>query len=364
MNGVYIGALSGTSMDAFDAAAVRFPESGNVELLAAASDEMPPRLRERMIALQCKDVRTPQQVTAEHAELGRAFAKTVARLIRNKLEGEPVRAIGLHGQTLRHRPCAAPPFTLQIGDPHVVAKTTRCIVVSDFRQSDLAVGGQGAPLAPAFHRAFFSKAGEARAIVNIGGISNVTRLESDGVASGFDCGPGNVLLDAWVRRHGNEAYDRDGAWARSGVCDKALLARLVEDDFFRRTPPKSACATDFGLAWLERYEADRYAPEDVQATLVELTATCIVTAVSAHSPSSARVFVCGGGVHNNFLMERLRALLKMPVESTQAAGLNPDWVEASGFAWLARRCLSDKATDLTGVTGAREPAVLGRIYRN
>ncbi len=362
---VYIGALSGTSMDALDVAAVRFsPQArARVELLACASEAIPENLRDCVRRLQRENAATIEQAAAEHYALGRLFAGAVTRLLEKLLNGETVRAVGLHGQTVLHRPDADPPFTLQIGDPGVVAARTGCAVVSDFRQSDLAAGGQGAPLAPVFHRVFFAEAGETRAVVNVGGIANVTVLEGGGRCTGFDCGPGNVLLDAWTQRHRGETYDRDGAWARSGVCDEALLARLLDDEFFHRAPPKSACATGFGRAWLEHKIAGAApAPANVQATLAELTARCIFDAVAARC-APARVFVCGGGAHNGFLMERLQALFDVPVADTQAAGLAPEWVEAAGFAYLAQRRLAGEKTDLRGVTGAREAVVLGRIYR-
>lgn len=371
MRDVYIGALSGTSMDALDVAAVRFPppnqsrqNGGRVELLADVNREIPQTLRDRLLALQKQNVTTLQQAADEHETLGRLFADAIKHLIRRHLPDDAVRAVGLHGQTLLHRPGDDPPLTLQIGDPRVVAEQTGCDTVSDFRLSDLAVGGQGAPLAPVFHDAFFSQAGKTQAVVNVGGISNVTWLESDGGYSGYDCGPGNILLDAWNRRHRRGAYDRDGEWARSGVCDESLLARMLEDEFFTRRPPKSACASGFGPAWLESKmpPRKRLKPEDVQASLTELTARCIADAVQARPQAPARVLICGGGAHNGYLMERLRALLAAPVEDTRAAGLSPDWVEAAGFAFLARRRLAHEATDLRSVTGARKPAVLGVIY--
>ncbi len=367
MKSVYIGALSGTSMDALDVAAVRFsprPEI-RVELLACRSEAMPQGLRESIRRLQERNATTLQEAAAEHKALGELFADAVARLIEKDLGGETVRAVGLHGQTVLHRPCAEPPLTLQIGDPNVVAARTGCVTVSDFRRSDLALGGQGAPLAPAFHRAFFGRTGENRTVVNIGGVSNITRLESDGGYSGFDCGPGNILLDLWVRRCRNQAYDRDGAWARSGAYSEPLLTRMLDDPFFRQTPPKSACATDFNIAWLEQKIAQSGAisPEDVQASLVELSARCIADAVNAHLPTPARVLICGGGAHNGYLMERLQTMLKMPVADTHTAALSPDWVEAAGFAYLAQQRLRGEATDLRPVTGARKPAVLGAIYR-
>ena len=388
-NGVYIGALSGTSMDTLDVTAVRLPSRNDslqnkIELIACTNQAFTAGLRDDLLQLQAEETTTLTQATArsaaEHAALGQLFADAITQLIQTKLSGETVRAIGLHGQTLLHRPNASPPFTLQIGDPKIVAAQTGCTTVSDFRQSDLNAGGQGAPLAPAFHHVFFAQndqpdtqssrqadqhdGGETRVIVNIGGISNLTQLEKGGGYSGYDCGPGNILLDAWTRRHLNEAYDHDGAWAHSGNCNDALLARMLDDEFFTQAPPKSICATYFDLAWLQKKIAGdpSISPADVQASLVQLTAQCIADAINLGSPAPARVFICGGGAHNRCLMEQLQARLKMPVNDTRTLGVSPDWVEAAGFAYLAQRRLNNEATDLCSVTGACQPTVLGTIY--
>ena len=366
--GVYIGALSGTSMDALDVAAVRFsPWTATrvkPELLACANEAIPESLRDCIYQLQQENASTITQAEGEHYALGRLFAGAVSRLIKKLPEHETVRAVGLHGQTVLHRPYDDPPFTLQIGDPSVVATQTNCTVVSDFRQYDLAAKGCGAPLAPVFHQAFFAETGETQSVVNIGGIANITLLEGDKLYSGFDCGPGNILLDTWTRSHCNRPYDRDGAWAQSGTCDEALLSRFLEDEFFSRPPPKVACATDFSLAWVDQKLAGNViAPENVQATLTELTARCIADAVSAFRPPPVRILVCGGGIHNRCLVGRLKTLLKVPISDTQAAGFAPDWVEAAGFAYLAGCCLDNKKIDLRNVTGAHEPVILGKIYR-
>ena len=368
-SGVYIGALSGTSMDALDVAAVRFSSRAHAqvrtELLACANEAIPESLRESIFRLQRGNAVTAGQARDESHVLGQLFADAISRVTLKLPEDKNVLAIGLHGQTVLHRPDSDPPFTLQIGDPGVVAEQTRYPVVSDFRQSDLAAGGQGAPLAPAFHSAFFAEADTVRAVVNIGGIANVTVLDGSNNYSGFDCGPGNILLDSWARRCLDKAYDHLGAWAESGICNKALLARLLDDEFFTRAPPKSTCTSHFNLAWLEQKIAgEKISLENIQTTLTELTARCIADAVTSSTSRLhlEHVFICGGGVHNHFLVKRLKALLEAPVTDTRAMGLSPDWVEAAGFAYLAKRFLNNEKTDLQNVTGAREAVTLGEIY--
>ena len=369
-NDIYIGALSGTSMDAIDVAAVRLPVphrgsiSGNIELLAYADTEIPQRLRRRIRQLQKKDVTTPAQAAPEHHSLGQLFADAVKCLVERQLNGDDARAIGLHGQTLLHRPHASSPFTLQLADPQLVATQTNYAVVSDFRQSDLAVGGQGAPLAPAFHQALFARSKHCVAVVNIGGISNVTHLDGDRDYSGYDCGPGNILLDAWIKQQRDADYDHDGDWARAGTCDPALLEQLLDHPFFKQTPPKSACATMFGMDWLKQQLAASAAlpAQDVQASLLELTACCIADSIHSLAPAPEEILVCGGGAHNRYLMERLQTLCKMCVRDTQAVGVPARQVEAVGFAYLAQRRLHHIKTDLRRVTGAREAAILGTLY--
>ena len=368
MKDIYIGALSGTSMDALDIAAVRFSlqDSLNIELLAYTNKVIPEDLCQRIHQLQQKKTHTLQQAAQEHKKLGQLFSQAITQLVEENLDRKTIGAIGLHGQTILHRPKEKPPFTLQIGDPNIVAKQTGFVTVSDFRQSDINNGGQGAPLAPVFHKVFFSKINKSLAVVNIGGISNITWLEKNGDYSGYDCGPGNILLNAWIQKHRNKSYDDGGEWARSGICNEQLLTRMLDDDFFKQAPPKSACATNFSLRWLkEKMPADnQISPKNIQSSLIELTARCIVNAVKDHSPAPERVLVCGGGTHNRYLIERLQNLLEVPIADTQAIGLPPDWVEAAGFAYLAQQRLNDKLIDLRSTTGARKPTTLGTIYRN
>ena len=352
-------------MNTLDIVAARLPDRYPrcPDLIAFAQEAMPEQLRQRILALQKKKITALEQLMHEHKLLGKLFAQIITRVIKKHLDPENVAAIGLHGQTLLHRPEANPPFTLQIGDPRTVAEQTRCTTVADFRQADINNGGQGAPLAPAFHQAFFAKPGQTLAVVNIGGIANITWLESDGKYRGYDCGPGNILMDAWTRRHLGEPYDHEGNWARSGTIDEALIARMLDDEFFRKKPPKSACATYFDLAWLERKAGadSRISPENIQANLAELTARCIADAVRADTPPD-RIFLCGGGTRNTYLVERLQALSEVPVDDTQAAGLHFDWVEAAGFAYLAQQRLNNVEMDLRATTGTKKKALLGTIY--
>ena len=303
------------------------------------------------------------------ARLGRAFAQASrALLTRAGIPPEEIAAIGSHGQTVRHLPEPPVRNTLQIGDPNIIAEETGITTVADFRRRDLAAGGQGAPLVPAFHRAAFGLAGEYRVVVNIGGIANLTLLPpgEDCRVTGFDCGPGNLLMDAWATRHLRAPMDRAGRWAASGNVHQALLNRLLEDPYFRRPPPKSSGREHFSAVWLEAVLNPltvQPSAADVQATLCELTATSIAGAIREHAPDAGRVLVCGGGIHNDHLMERLRRHLEdLPVCSTADHGMDPDWVEAAAFAWLAQQTLAGRPGNLPAVTGAEREVILGGIY--
>ena len=362
----YIGLMSGTSIDGIDAALVSIPLNGRLTLLASHQHPFPAALRNSIQALMLPG---PDEIEREgelDVQLGRLFADAAKTLLaKSGVSASSIRAIGSHGQTIRHRPHAAYPFSRQIGNPSVVAEETGITTVADFRARDLAAGGQGAPLVPAFHQWFFRKPGGNRAIVNIGGIANITWLPATdgGLVLGFDTGPGNTLLDQWVARHRNEPYDRDGAWAASGRVQNDLLARLMADDYFAKAPPKSTGREHFNLAWLEQQFAGKLAPEDIQATLAELTAASIAQGLKSLPEKIDEIYICGGGHHNRHLLARLHAQLPgMPVASTETLGLDPDWVEAAAFAWLAHQTLAGHAGNLPSVTGARHPVLLGGIY--
>ena len=299
--------------------------------------------------------------------MGDLFAEAALALINEaKLCPDEIRAIGSHGQTIAHHPRAPFPHTVQIGDPNVIAERTRITTVADFRRRDLAAGGEGAPLACAFHLAAMSQPGRERSVVNIGGIANISVLPAAGEVTGFDSGPGNTLMDGWARQHLGLGMDRNGAWARTGRVDETLLARLCSDPYFSKAPPKSTGREYFNLRWLEghlRDDARTVPPEDMQSTLCALSATTIAHGIENFANSSAEVLVCGGGAHNRSLMDALRQRLQpRSVETTAVVGIGPDWVEAATFAWLAQQTLAGAPGNLPSVTGARRPVVLGAIH--
>jgi anhydro-N-acetylmuramic acid kinase len=362
----YIGLMSGTSVDGIDAALVTIPVNGKLALLATHQHPLPATVRDAIQALMQPGPNEIEREGELDVQLGRLFAvATHALLAKSGVGASRVRAIGSHGQTIRHRPHAPYPFSRQIGNPSVIAEDTGITTVADFRARDLAAGGEGAPLVPAFHRWLFRKPGVHRAIVNIGGIANITWLPAseNSAVLGFDTGPGNTLLDQWIARHHNEPYDRDGAWAASGHVQKDLLAQLLADAYFANAPPKSTGREHFNLAWLERQLAGKLAPEDIQATLAELTAASIAQGLKLLPEKIGEIFICGGGSHNRHLLARLRALLPgIPAATTAILGLDPDWVEAAAFAWLAHQTLAGHTGNLPSVTGARHPVLLGGIY--
>ncbi len=356
---IHVGLMSGTSMDGIDAVAATFADGG-VELLRNHHHPWPSGLRER---LREAAAQVPLS-TGELAELDSAAGEVLAEaalVVLDGLDGE-VQAIGSHGQTLAHRPAGRPPSTLQIGNPAIIAERTGITTVADFRRRDLAAGGQGAPLVPAFHEALFRSTERHRVVLNIGGIANITCLPShlEEPVTGFDTGPGNCLMDAWVRQQTGQAMDENGRFAASGEVSPTLLEYLLADAYFRQPPPKSTGTEYFSLDWLSaRLPAEPIAAADVQATLLELTARSIAAAIDQRTE---QVLVCGGGAHNPLLMQRLDALLPCPVVSTAVVGLPPDWVEAAAFAWLARQTLAGRAGNLPAVTGATGPRILGAIY--
>lgn len=365
MTDYYIGLISGTSMDGIDAALVHFDQS-SVIFLQARGYHYPAELRSRLL----RAVREPQHCTVDEVgELdrwtGECFRDAAVAILKDAgIDENEVRAIGSHGQTLRHQPEKPHPYTMQIGDPSVIAAGTGITTIADFRRADVARGGQGAPLTPPFHEWLFRDPDRNRVVLNIGGIANITVLPSGPAdATGFDTGPGNTLLDAWIRRHRGDSYDKDGAWAASGKPDPALLDRLLADPYFRLAPPKSTGFEYFNLAWLDAVVVDGLDPADVQATLCALSAESIAMALQTAAPYTTEVLVCGGGVHNRELMSQLEtALPDAEFKSTSTIGLDPDWVEAAAFAWLAMRTLHGLPGNLPGVTGASEAAVLGAIY--
>jgi anhydro-N-acetylmuramic acid kinase len=354
--------MSGTSLDGIDAVAVAFSDSGVAQLLGHHHLHYDDALRAECLALN-----TPCDGELERAALlanvlSRHYADAVRQLLElTGLPAKQVRAIGCHGQTVRHRPDLG--YTLQLVNPALLAELSSIPVVADFRSRDLAAGGQGAPLVPAFHAAAFQHPEIHRIIVNIGGIANLTDLPPQGPVSGFDCGPGNLLLDGWANRHLGSPYDDGGRWAQSGIPIPELLDDLLATPFFSGAPPKSTGRDLFNLSWLERFLSPVQQAADIQATLLELTACGIGDALGAYCQGAREVYLCGGGAHNTALVQRLKQRLPaLRWKTTDALGIPVDQVEACAFAWLARQALDGKTGNLPEVTGARGARVLGAVY--
>ena len=353
-------------MDGVDAAIVRFADN-SCETIGTQKFAYPESLRSRLIsAIQDADTCTIDEFATLDILVAECFRDAVHDLLASlSLTASDIAAIGSHGQTLRHQPDATPPFTVQIGDPNHIASGTGITTVADFRRRDVAEGGQGAPLAPAFHQWLF--AGESdRVVLNVGGIANITCMPTNGKVCGFDTGPGNTLLDAWNHQHNLTPFDEDGNWSAGGTVLDDLLEDCLDDDYFRAPAPKSTGFEYFNLRWLaEKLGPDNTAdPRNIQSTLCELTASTIAAAIKEQCTSTVSILVCGGGVHNRDLMSRLeRKVAPAKCESTASHGLDPDWVEAAAFAWLARRTLKGLTGNLASVTGAKRECILGGIYR-
>ncbi len=364
---LYLGLISGTSADGIDVALATFdPEPKLVASLVVA---YPARLRQRILKLAQGDgMIALDELGALDVEIARSFAEAALALLqREGIPASSIAALGSHGQTVRHRPLGPTPYTLQLGDPNLIAENTGITTVADFRRRDMAAGGHGAPLAPAFHAAMLKRDGSTRVVLNLGGIANITILSGDPTAplGGFDTGPASCLLDAWTDQHLSQPFDRDGAFAASGTVNCTLLERLLAEPYFHEPPPKSTGREVFHLTWLQTLlRGLAIAPNDVQATLVRLSAQSIADAIRAHAPDAREVFACGGGVHNPVLMTAIaEALSPIRVANIATIGIDPDYVEAMLFAWLARERMHGRAIAQIGtVTGARGARVLGGIY--
>jgi len=352
--------MSGTSLDGVDSVLVEL--QGRPVLLGAGFLPFPKTLKAVLLALHETSGNELHRAALAGIELSKLYAKAVDRLLeKHGVNALAVSAIGCHGQTVRHRPGAG--YSLQLGNPAWLAEHMGIAVVADFRSRDIAAGGQGAPLVPAFHAAVFRDSRRHRVIVNLGGIANLTDLPRKGPVTGFDTGPGNVLLDAWTRERFGLEFDRGGALAARGRPVASLLKRLLADPYFRRSPPKSTGRDRFGFDWLRRFGVARHRAEDVQATLAELTACSVAKAIARHCPGAEEIYLCGGGVRNHDLVMRItRALPGVEIASTERLGIHPDWVEAMAFAWLAQRSLKRQTGNVPEVTGAKGPRVLGAIY--
>lgn len=362
---LFIGLMSGTSLDGVDVALVEFHERQQPHVLQTHFLAYPPELRTQILALQHPTENELETTALMGNRLARLYADAVNQLLAiAKLNPSEVSAIGSHGQTIRHRPELG--FTLQIGNPALLAELTGIAVVADFRSRDIAAGGQGAPLVPAFHKAIFAHPQLNRAVINIGGIANITYLSSHSDIIGFDSGPGNMLLDAWIKQHKNLHYDANGAWASTGQLIAPLLSAMLAEPYFALTPPKSTGRDLFNDAWLKQHLANNhYRPQDVAFTLVSLTAHSIHNALLHHCESVDEIYLCGGGAHNALLIAQLQSLLgHTKIEVTDKLGVGVDWVEAIAFAWLANLCLNQQTANLPEVTGAKGTRILGAIYQN
>lgn len=357
--------MSGTSADAIDAALVDI-EPDAIRVIHSIAAPIPPPLRAQILGLFDTGHDEIDRMGHLDRSLGELFAETVQQLLtKARVEASHICAIGSHGQTVRHRPRppSGLPFTLQIGDPNTISENTGITTVADFRRRDVACGGQGAPLTPAFHQAVFAHPHEVRGVLNIGGIANLTVLAPGIATIGFDSGPGNGLMDAWIQHCQQQPYDRDGGWAATGAPNPELLARLSKHPYFALAAPKSTGREEFTLGWLRReIETFELAEEDVQATLVELTALSISEQVRLYMPMP-RLYVCGGGAHNSYLLARIQAHLpNCELLTTEVLGIPPDDVEAAAFAWLAHQTIAGLTGSLPSVTGADRAAVLGGVY--
>ncbi len=363
---LYIGLMSGTSLDGVDVAIVDFSQFPP-DILDCRTRPYPSTIRKRLQRLCQTATTTLDDLYGMDAELGELFAESVNQALAiTALDRSKIEAIGCHGQTIRHRPDSAIPFTVQIGDPNRIAVLTGITTVTDFRRKDIALGGQAAPLAPAFHQFLFRSKTEDRALINIGGIANITYLPADPgqPVVGFDTGPGNTLSDYWNSLHHASAYDDAGNWARSGqLLGDMLEAMISQEAYFRRDAPKTTGTEFFNSDWLSKFLPDAYAKADVQATLVELTAITIASAVSALPSMPENCFVCGGGAHNHYLLERLaQNLPECSLATTDKLGLDPDYVEAVAFAWQARERINLRSGNIPEVTRAKQAAILGGVY--
>ncbi len=373
MTTIYIGVMTGTSMDGVDLVAASFDP---LHVHATLTVPFAPELRDELMALTLPDINEIDRMGKADIALAKMIGHGINTLIeKNNLDRSQIRAIGSHGQTIRHRPEHG--FTLQIGDPHLITEITQVPVISDFRRRDMAAGGQGAPLVPAFHQALFQHPDIHRVILNLGGIANVSMLpagQPDKVY-GFDTGPANILMDAWCHRYTGQPYDENGDWAAYGQPIRSLLERLGAHEYFSKEPPKSTGREDFNLEWLDEqlsdwrndldYEELEDTPENIQATLMKLTTRAIKKAIyRCDLMDTGEVYVCGGGAYNSHLLEQLRWRLRKhhwTVQTTEVLGLSPTWVEATAFAWLAMRFIQGQAGNLPAVTGAKGDRILGSI---
>lgn len=365
---LYIGLISGTSVDCIDAVLVDFSGTSPT-LVECIGYPIPQELKQNIKSLMLPGDNEIDRMGVADQLSGKLFADAALQILaKSKLKNSDITAIGSHGQTIRHRPKGelSEAFTVQIADPNIIAERTGVTTIADFRRRDMASGGEGAPLVPAFHHAVFYSKDTSRIIINIGGIANITSIPTQGEVIGFDTGPGNALMDEWIGLHKNKLYDQNGEWAATGAINQSLLKKLLQHPYFSQATPKSSGREMFTLPWLEKNlsEFSNIDPQDVQATLLELTAVSICDHLNQLQQNSAlEIFICGGGAFNESLLNRLRKLLApTEVRTTSALGIDPEWVEAMAFAWLAKQTIEKKPGNLATVTGAKRDLILGGVY--
>ena len=361
---IYIGLMTGTSADSLDCAAVEFSDN-ELNIIGLKNYDIPSNIKEEISENTRSKELNETLIKDLDLRLGEFFSDKVEEFIASlSLKKEKIVAIGSHGQTIKHEPNSTPPFSLQIGNPQLISNQLGLQTVSNFRDDDIEKGGQGAPLSPVFHKEVFAEEDKRRLIINIGGITNVSLL-SGGELKGFDTGPGNCLLDTWTKKNRKGDYDNKGRWAKSGTVDQDLLNIMTEDNYFSLEPPKSTGPDYFNLTWLQdclmklNREVD---PSDTQATLVELTASSLSNSLEKLKIVSEKIYICGGGVHNKFLMSRISFLLGEKCYTTAELGLDPDFIEAICFAWLAYKRVNNIKFDMSAITGSNEKVFLGKVY--
>ncbi len=361
---LYIGLMSGTSLDGIDAVLVNF-EDNSCQIIESYYQTFKSQFKTRLSELSNPEKPVLLKDLGElDCILGQAFAEAATKLIeKSGVEARNIRAIGSHGLTIHHAPTADQPFSLQIGDPNIISQKTGIATVADFRRRDIAAHGQGAPLVPAFHRFLFSRYSEELCIVNIGGIANISSLSPNNIL-GFDTGPGNTLLDYWIKQNLDKNYDLNGNWALEGSVEQTLLSQLSADPYFQLQPPKSTGKEHFSANWLESHiqKFQHLKAQDIQRTLIQLTVNSIANAIKQYTPLTRKTVLCGGGANNPLLIRLLHEQLNHPVLTTAEYGIDPDYVEAAAFAWLAKQSIEQKPGNLPLATGAEAPVILGGVY--
>ncbi|PCJ16230.1 MAG: anhydro-N-acetylmuramic acid kinase [Gammaproteobacteria bacterium] len=366
-SGLYIGLMSGTSIDGIDAALVQIDQQA-IKLVHHYQHAYQPALKEQLIELCNSEQYSIQRLGELNRTIGEVFAEAVLALLDTSThQASDIVAIGSHGQTIFHHPNSEHAFSLQIGDPNTIAHRTQITTIADFRNKDMVVGGQGAPLVPRFHQHIVANNDANRIIINIGGISNITVLGTpqNNACSGFDTGPGNTLLDAWIQKHLGKPYDHNGIWSESGTVNQALLDQMMADPYFSAQAPKSTGREYFNLKWLDQHldHVPNISHEDVQRTLISLTAQTIYQGILSVGINDGEVYLCGGGCHNAALVHEIaRTFNGFSVDTTQTLGVDPDWMEAMAFAWFASRTLASLPSNLPSATGATKEVILGGIY--